>query len=604
MAITAVDKIKINKYLKEHNINDIYYLDMCEAIGKKSKISNGEFITYFTDCIIAEFNKDEKISVKHLCKLILTVEAFLTWMHDEKDEVDETVLDKIRSFKDFYDAYLNRCNIGVDEELEACINDVSKTIDRLYPKECNDECLVKYINEINCLKEEIKQLTNKFEELKKIYDCLEESSNEKTEHITQLRVDNITANNEIRKKTKEIEILKEQIELLKQKINELSCLLKQEQVKNEEFNKMKDEYDNLNYRLETLTKRLEEKAKSKINASALQVKHLQMQGLIYKKILEEQSDIAQILKYLNDQGFVCSKEEVIDLLKKIKKNINVDNSLFHKGVMYKVLAPKISEHTKFKINVSDNCKYYDIMLVSDFHISKFDEDVLNGFDVLYDYCSENNINLILNLGDFYHGGGCRALNYETAIYNYKIIEQTALTLPKVDGIYHAVLGGNHDKSILKYGYDPIELLSQKREDIINLGYTHSMIILQDLSNTLGIFDIHHYDAFFSVDMGQNGIDTTEINKYLNNLYEQQKRNRNTSYIDLIGHTHKSQLNPLSPYYYVPSYFADRINNGACHLRIYFDETHNIKYMVFMPLDVDKKLVKSNEIVYKRVYEKN
>ena len=46
MAITAVDKVKINKYLKEHALGDICYLDMCEAIGKRDKISNVEFLDY------------------------------------------------------------------------------------------------------------------------------------------------------------------------------------------------------------------------------------------------------------------------------------------------------------------------------------------------------------------------------------------------------------------------------------------------------------------------------------------------------------------------------------------------------------------------------
>ena len=64
MALTTTDKIKIQKYLREHAIGDIYYLEMCEAIGKKQRPSNIDFIEYFTEYIINELRKDTKINVK------------------------------------------------------------------------------------------------------------------------------------------------------------------------------------------------------------------------------------------------------------------------------------------------------------------------------------------------------------------------------------------------------------------------------------------------------------------------------------------------------------------------------------------------------------
>ena len=82
MAITAVDKIKLNKYLREHAVDDIYYLDMCDALGKRGKISDIEFLEYFTDSAVQELNKDSKISIKQLTKIILTIDAFLTWIHE------------------------------------------------------------------------------------------------------------------------------------------------------------------------------------------------------------------------------------------------------------------------------------------------------------------------------------------------------------------------------------------------------------------------------------------------------------------------------------------------------------------------------------------
>jgi hypothetical protein len=99
------------------------------------------------------------------------------------------------------------------------------------------------------------------------------------------------------------------------------------------------------------------------------------------------------------------------------------------------------------------------------------------------------------------------------------------------------------------------------------------------------------------------MDTECLEKYLKELYQQQNRNRNNSYIDIFGHTHKSQFNYPSSYCYIPSFFEGQQKKGACHLRIYFDEDTDIKYMVFMPLTTNTKLVKTNEIIYQKTLKK-
>ena len=38
MGLTGVDKLKLSKYIKEHAINDMYYLEMCDYLGKRGKI--------------------------------------------------------------------------------------------------------------------------------------------------------------------------------------------------------------------------------------------------------------------------------------------------------------------------------------------------------------------------------------------------------------------------------------------------------------------------------------------------------------------------------------------------------------------------------------
>ena len=106
MALTTLDKMNINKYLREHAMGDIYFGDMRNTLGKrKNSVSDVEFLDYFTEYVAEVFRKDEKISVKHVAKIVSCVSAILGWVHEEGQDVSEETLDKIRSFKDFYDEY-------------------------------------------------------------------------------------------------------------------------------------------------------------------------------------------------------------------------------------------------------------------------------------------------------------------------------------------------------------------------------------------------------------------------------------------------------------------------------------------------------------------
>ena len=122
MSITPVDKVKIMKYLRENPIGEIYYLDLCDALGKRGKIKDIEFLEFFVEAVIKEFKKNEKISIKQVSKLVVTVKSFLEWVHEAGSEVDEVILDKIRSFEEYYDEYLNRTNNDIDLEFTPLID--------------------------------------------------------------------------------------------------------------------------------------------------------------------------------------------------------------------------------------------------------------------------------------------------------------------------------------------------------------------------------------------------------------------------------------------------------------------------------------------------
>ena len=90
------------------------------------------------------------------------------------------------------------------------------------------------------------------------------------------------------------------------------------------------------------------------------------------------------------------------------------------------------------------------------------------------------------------------------------------------------------------------------------------------------------------------------------LFQKEAQPTNTAFFsaaqDAVGHTHRSQFNYPGGYCYIPEYIDGATKRGACHLRIYFDEDTDIKYMVFMPLSYSTatRLAKNNEIVYQKI----
>lgn len=605
MPITSVDKMRLTRYLKEHGIGDIYYLDMCECLGKREKISNLEFLKYFTDCVVSEFQKNDKISVKQVVKLISVVEAFTIWTHEEGQTIEEELLDKIRSFKEFYDEYLNNNQLERDNDIALSIDTTLKTVGELFPTTVKADSVSKYINQISNLEVQIKKLEKELAEMTRLYENLQQSYAKKSEKADNLYAETVSLGKDIRSKDKDIDNLIVTIESLKLKIEELEEELSKVKLDNSTLFGYKEKYEELLKEAELLRMKVAQDDASRRAAIKTSLKETKVETLIYQKLLFEGASLDDIVKYIKENKIATSREEVANLLKRVKSVINISTSSFSLNPIYKVEQPLIVEDEVFSINVPFNCKYYDIMLVSDLHIKEFDRKTLHGFEALNNYCVNYGINLILDLGDFYQGIGTKSLEYENAVKNYKLAEEAVKIIPKADGIYHAILGGNHDQNITSYGFDPIRVLTGEREDFLHLGYNHSVISLNNPIKPLGHFDIHHPHTFdFPIRLDENGIDLGEINQYLDEVYQRQGRSRDDSYIDLIGHTHKSQFNYLGSYYFLPPYLEGGVKKGACHLRIYFDEDSEIKYMVFMPLSFSiNKLFQNNEIVYQKVLSK-
>lgn len=600
MAITTVEKIKINKYLKEHTLSEANYFEMCDILNRRGKVSEVEFLEFFTNSVVDAFHKEEKISTNHLTKLILLSGVFLDIAHGNDVEVKEEILDKVRSFGDFYEDYLSRNGLEEDVEFRNnSIEEVLKTINELYPTEVEaaNESLIKYIERIEELERNIQSLTKELNGITSQYEKMRKSYERKSNSVSSLKEKISKLKDEVESKNNKISQLEKSLETLNSRISELESSLSASQEENDALLSYKERYETLTDEVGQLKQKIKSDNLEKENENRLREKQAKIEKLLYQKLLFERLDIDEILSYLQKEGFVSGKEEVIGLLKRIKTKIHIASPFFSLTPTYKVSSPGILDDENFSIHIPKGCSHYDIMLVSDFHIKHFDSTIEKRFDKLNDYCVKHDIHLVLNLGDFYHGFCGEPLSFDRAVDGYKLVEQSISSIPKVAGLYHAILGGNHDKSFLKYGFDPIAFLANEREDFIHLGYTHSTIELNGTKDILGKFDIHHPDDRIcsTSKVNKNEINMEGTNYYLDNLYSKQDRNRDDSYIDIFGHFHRIQFNYVGSYCYIPAF-----KDGANHLRVYFDEDSEIKYMVFMPLSVGKELAKNNEIVYQKI----
>ena len=601
MAITAVDKVKINKYLKEHANGDIYYLDLCDAIGKRGKVSDVEFLEYFTDYAVKQFREGSKISTNHLTKVMAVIDSFVGWVHESKSDIKDELLDKIRNLANFYDDYLERTGIEKNEQFfNNSISVVLDKINKLYPSEVANESVSKYITKIAELEELVKKLEKEIEDTSKLCEVTQKAHDKKSEKVSELRTEISSLERSVKSKDKETTVLSATIEELREQVSSLQAMLANVQAENVELAVFKEQFEDLTVKVKQLRKTIREDKAAKKAAEDLEERHADITSLLYQKLLFERVDVDSLVQYVKAYGYESDKGEISGLISNMKRIINIDSSRFSLKPTYRIVPPAFTEDGQLSVDVPEGSKYYDIMLVSDFHMKEFNDGLLADFDMLNEYCVNKGISLVLNLGDFYNGNSS-SFGYDNAVKVYNSVEESILKIPNAEGVYHALLGGNHEKSMARYGFDPIDMITKEREDFINLGYTHSTIKLENSKSLLGKIDVHHPDNFYlPLDLNDDGLDMVKMDDYLAELYERQGRSRDDSYIDIFGHMHKSQFNYPGSYYYLPPFSTGK----ACHLRIYMDEDTDIKYMVFMPLNtVNHHLVKNNEIVYQKILQK-
>lgn len=146
-----------------------------------------------------------------------------------------------------------------------------------------------------------------------------------------------------------------------------------------------------------------------------------------------------------------------------------------------IVDPNDFENSK-KIYSYDTDQIFSALIISDLHLGNSNER-LDLVKRIYEFCSQNDIHIILNAGDFLDG-----LFSRTERLHEDYLEQLYYVtnkFPYDDDILNFVLLGNHDASILEHKYlDVAKFLERQRHDIIPIGYSKGTVRIKNDSIAL------------------------------------------------------------------------------------------------------------------------
>lgn len=166
------------------------------------------------------------------------------------------------------------------------------------------------------------------------------------------------------------------------------------------------------------------------------------------------SEIKKVLNRLSNKGHSISRKYFYD--GEIQYGIdNINND-------YPIITSSISNELEF-------------MVISDLHLGSIYENqrLLN---TIYDYCAKNNIHIIINCGDLVEGD-VNKLNIK--IPPIKQLSHALRVYPISQDIINYLLLGNHDYSLLtKYQINLMDLIKERREDFIPIGYGEGKIFIK------------------------------------------------------------------------------------------------------------------------------
>ena len=181
------------------------------------------------------------------------------------------------------------------------------------------------------------------------------------------------------------------------------------------------------------------------------------------------NEISSILKLSNKQIFTR--------LKTLKATgFNINNKYYYNGDIRYFINKSLKQDDETRIIVDPDQTEFKCIAISDLHIGSLIENI-EALNLIYDYCTNNNINIIINTGDLINGSfGCRNKINDLN----KQIEYFFKTYPFDKNILNFTCLGDHDLSPLNdLGLDFKKIIDNRRNDIVTVGYESGTIKIKD-----------------------------------------------------------------------------------------------------------------------------
>lgn len=643
----ALRKICINNLLKSSNLRDLTCLNL---IGSNNNGEDAEFtfrhLMHLFDNL--EGDKDDK----YILSLVYSIKIICFEYRMYKQDL----IDYVKHLEEKYNNFLLETNRNSNDEILKELADIKIFIGENYSLDIENQSIkdnatnLEESDEINIDVSQyeliIEDLSSKLDAAKKELEKSKESKSiikDKDKTIRKLNKQINNLSKEIESLTKKLQTTQSELDKLQKKISEAEKVKKEidkkyqtEKKRNKSLNdnnislqnqnmqlqheleaannyiesaeicdveslkeqlqQQLEQIDTLSHQLSNLQQTITEQQNKENNQQLQEQRKNKLDDFLFKSLFKYKCTLDELIEYVSSNGLDYTKEEIIASLNRIRQIVAIsDARKISYPRIYEISKPLYTTNSIFEIESNSEC--IDILLTSDWHITSDNLNMIKRMsDNIYNYCKKNNINLILNLGDFLDVSSNSSI--QTYDEDMRLLEQIIKFLPKDDSITHAILGGNHDMHVFNVGVDPLEYLSNNRDDIYNLGYVISRLQFVNSQN-LDTISLHHPygQAIQTIDI--NDIDDTsnKINTYLT----ESKFNRGylDSYINLFGHFHMPRIDVSNGYAMVPSIISNNrnIDSGVWHIKVYFDELKNIKYIDFICLTNNLQL--NSETVYQK-----
>lgn len=610
--LRSIDKMNLNKFVRTAENGTIHYLDLIDSIStnpKRYKIPYSEFVLHFYTVAINEFKKNDKISINYLSKVISIISTMVEWSFSDSEEalekgedaslylIGDDLLNKVRCIKKYYMEYIERTKDAVDEDfVGSYLDPIVNLINTKLPIEENG-ALFDYVDKIKTLEEKVISLTKGCKHLEKEKASLEEAKasleskcSEKTDTITKIK-------NQKDKYEQDIRALEEEIKEARLEIASLEKSLEEKNGEIEGLEKISKLYDELLEKCEKLEKHEKEIKEAKFLEDKEKTRNDLITDFVMSELYSGELSLGLLTrKVKRELGYDLERGELRRIFNDLKGVLNIKCSGMGNSPKFVVVPPKIYENETFDIDILDK-EYLDILLVSDIHVRDFDYETENYLNALYEFASKNGIGMIMDLGDLFHFPPSRECSYDNYGSKVELVTKAISLIPHDNSITHLILGGNHEKHINDLGFDPIDLLSSNRDDILGLGYTFGRVSFTNSYGCLGNMGLHHPDSYDEIELEYSpSLEHVKTAiKYLDKRYKEANLDRNDSFIDLFGHFHRFRFNGTNNYGYLPA-------RAPIHLRVYFDSKSKIGYMVFKPVDLRNGNYLMGEIVHSKSNE--